>query len=141
VNLTFAATVAKVTLRFEVFPDEDVRHVRLECTQEFIPTLVPYDKQSALEFPLDGVQDDGVVQWFDDRIVAFVKAYIALVRQDATLQEQLKDQLVEDPVAKIRFPKYLASSTLERNGRTYYFVDEDTRREFEKQPVAQEGRV
>ena len=44
--------------------------------------------------------------------------------------------LVEDPVTKIRFPKYLASSTLERDGRTYYFVDEDTRREFDKQPAA-----
>jgi YHS domain-containing protein len=141
VNLTFAATEAKVTLRFEVFPDQDVSHVRLECTQEFIPMVVRYDKQSALEFPLDGVQDDAVVQWFDDRMIAFVKAYIALVRQDATLREQLEDQFVEDPVAKIRFPKYLASSTLERNGRVYYFVDEDTRREFEKQPEAQEGRI
>ena len=43
-----------------------------------------------------------------------------------------KDQLVEDPVAKIRFPKYLAASALERDGRTYYFVDEDTRRELEQ---------
>ena len=43
---------------------------------------------------------------------------------------------LEDPVARIRFPKYLASSTLERDGRTYYFVDEETRREFEKQPAA-----
>ena len=53
-----------------------------------------------------------------------------------SLQEQLKDEFVEDPVARIRFPKYLASSTLERDGRTYYFVDEETRREFEKQPAA-----
>jgi len=136
VNLTFAATVAKVTLRFEVFPDQDVNRVRLECTQEIVPVLVRYDKQSVLEFPLDAVQDDAVVQWFDERIVAFVKAYIALVRQDATLQEHLKDQLVEDPVTKIRFPKYLASSTLERDGRTFYFLDEDMRQQFEKQPVA-----
>ena len=99
--------------------------------------LVRYDRQSVLEFPLGGVQDDAVVQWFDDRIVAFVKAYVALVRQDAALQEQLKDHFVEDPVARIRFPKYLASSTLERDGRTYYFVDEATRREFEKQPAGQ----
>jgi YHS domain-containing protein len=134
-NLTFAATVAKVTLVFEVLPDLDVSHVRLECTQEIIPVVVRYDKQSVLEFPLDAVQDDEVVQWFDERIVAFVKAYLALVRQDAALQEHLKDQFVEDPVAKIHFPKYLASSTLERDGRTYYFVDEDTRREFEKEPV------
>jgi YHS domain-containing protein len=134
-NLTFAATVAKVTLLFEVFPDQDVRNVRLECTQEIIPVVVRYDKQSVLEFPLDAVQDDAVVQWFDERIVAFVKAYLALVRQDVVLREHLKDHLVEDPVAKIHFPKYLASSTLERDGRTYYFMDEDSRREFEKEPT------
>ena len=84
-----------------------------------------------------GVQDDALVGWFDDRIVAFVKAYVALVRQDAALREQLEDAFVEDPVARIRFPKYLASSTLERDGRTWYFVDEETRREFENQPAAQ----
>jgi YHS domain-containing protein len=137
VNLTFAATVAKASLRFEVFPDPDVKHIRLECTQEIIPVVVRYDKQAVLEFPLGGVQDDALVQWFDDRIVAFVKAYIALVRQDAALQEQLKDVFVEDPVAKIRFPKYLAASTLERDGRTYYFVDEETRWEFERLPTVQ----
>jgi YHS domain-containing protein len=136
-NLAFAATVAKVNLLFEVFPDRDANHVRLGCTQEIIPVVVRYDKQSVLEFPIDAVQDDAVVQWFDERIVAFVKAYMDLVRQDAALKEHLKDQLVEDPIAKIRFPKYLASSTLERDGKTYYFVDEDTRREFEKQPAAQ----
>jgi YHS domain-containing protein len=135
-SLTFAATVARVGLLFEVFPDQDVNHVRLESTLQIIPVWVPYDKQSIIEFPLDAVQDDAVVQWFDERIVAFVKAYVALLKQDAGLRESLKDQFVEDPVAKIRFPKYLASSTLERDGRTYYFVDDETRREFEKQPSA-----
>ena len=135
VNLTFASTVANATLRFEVFPDQDVNHIRLECAQEIIPVVVRYDKQSVLEFPLGGVQDEAVVQWFDDRIVAFVQAYVALVRQDAALREQLQDEFVEDPVARIRFPKYLASSTLERDGRTYYFVDEETRLEFEKLPA------
>jgi YHS domain-containing protein len=70
--------------------------------------------------------------------VAFVKAHLALVRQDAELQEQIKDQLVEDPVAKSRFPKNLAASTLEPDGRTYYFVDESTRRELEQQPAAKQ---
>lgn len=133
VNLTFASTLAKATLRFEVFPDQNVNNLRLECTQEIIPVVVRHEKQSVLEFPLGQVRDDAVVQWFDDRIVSFVKAYVALVRQDAALQEQFRDEFVEDPVAKIRFPKYLASSGLVRDGKTYYFVDEDTRREFEKQ--------
>jgi YHS domain-containing protein len=134
-NLTFKATVAKVTLLFEVFPDPDVNHVRLECTQEIVPVVVQYDKQSALELPMDAMSDDAVVQWFDERVVAFVKVYVALVRRDAALQESLKDLFVEDPVARVYFPKYLAASTLERDGRTYYFVDEDTRREFENQPA------
>jgi YHS domain-containing protein len=131
-SLAFASTLAKVTLLFEVFPDEEVSHVRLECSQEIIPVRVPYDRHSALEFPLDGVKDDAVVEWFDERVVAFVQSYLALVRQDDRLKEQLKDQFVEDPVAKIRFPKYLASSTLQREGQTYYFVGEETRQEFEQ---------
>jgi YHS domain-containing protein len=137
-TLTLAATVAKVALTFEVYPDRDVSHVRLECTQNIVPVLVRYDRQSALEVPLDAVQDDAVVRWFDERIVTFLKVYLEIVRQDADLREHLKDQLVEDPVAKIHFPKYLAASTLERDGRTYYFVDEDTRREFEKQPATKQ---
>lgn len=132
-NLSFASTLAKVTLLFEAFPDQDVRHVRLECTLDIVPVVVPYDRHSAVEFPLDAVRDDAVVRWFDERVVAFVKAYLAVVRQDAALRESLKEQLVEDPVAHVYFPPYLAASTLERDGRTYYFLDEDTRREFENQ--------
>ncbi len=41
----------------------------------------------------------------------------------------------EDPVAKNRFPKFLAASTEQRDGQTYYFVDEETRREFDKTPA------
>src|SRR5262249_32935084 len=119
-------------------PDEDVSHIRLECTQEIIPMVVPYDKHSVLEFPLDAVQDDAAVQWFDDRIVVFVKAYMALMAQDAALREHLKDQLVEDPVAKIRSQKYLAASTWDRDGRTSCFVDEDPRRQFENSLAAKQ---
>ena len=38
-------------------------------------------------------------------------------------------------MAKVYFPKDLASSTLQRDGRTYYFVDDATRREFENQSL------
>jgi YHS domain-containing protein len=133
VTLTFAATVARASLRFEVFPDQTVDHVRLECIQEIVPVVVRVDKQSVLEYPLGSVNENEVIQWFDDRIIAFVKAYLAVLRQDVALREQLKDLLVEDPVTKIRFPKHLASTHLERDGHSYYFVDEDTRREFEQQ--------
>jgi YHS domain-containing protein len=137
VRLAFACTVAKAALLFEMSPDRDVNHVRLQCTQEIIPVLVQSETPSVLEIPLDAVRDEAVVTWFDDRIVAFARAYIALVRQDEALQEVLGDQFVEDPVIGVRFPKNLAASTVECDGRTYYFLNEDTRREFEKKPAAE----
>jgi YHS domain-containing protein len=81
-----------------------------------------------------------VIELLKPRLDAFIerfkKAYLAVVRQEVALKEHLKGQLVEDPVAKVRFPKYLAASTLERNGRTYYFADEYTRGQFENEPAA-----
>jgi YHS domain-containing protein len=34
-------------------------------------------------------------------------------------------------VAGVRFPKFAAASSLEWGGKTYYFIGDDTRREFE----------
>jgi YHS domain-containing protein len=44
--------------------------------------------------------------------------------------------MVEDPVAKVQFPKYAAGATLERDGKTYYFLNESTCREFQEQRVS-----
>ena len=41
--------------------------------------------------------------------------------------------MVEDPIAHVRFPKVAAATTLEWQGQKYYFISEDTCREFEKQ--------
>ena len=40
--------------------------------------------------------------------------------------------MVEDPIAKVRFPKFAAAAKLEQNGKTIYFIDELTLREFQK---------
>jgi YHS domain-containing protein len=44
--------------------------------------------------------------------------------------------MVEDPVAKIQFPKLAAGATLARDGKTLYFIDEQTREEFVKSESA-----
>lgn len=45
----------------------------------------------------------------------------------------LEDEMVEDPVAHVSFPRFAAAETLEWQGQRYYFVGEETRREFEQQ--------
>ena len=42
-------------------------------------------------------------------------------------------EMVEGPAAHVCFPRFAAGAALERDGKTYYFVDEETRRDFEKQ--------
>jgi hypothetical protein len=40
--------------------------------------------------------------------------------------------MVSDVVAVISFPRYFAAATFEHDGRTHYFISEETRREFAK---------
>jgi YHS domain-containing protein len=47
----------------------------------------------------------------------------------------LKDQMVEDPVAHVRFPKFAAETTREKGGKTYYYLSDATAAEFEELPV------
>jgi YHS domain-containing protein len=39
--------------------------------------------------------------------------------------------MVEDPIAGTRFPKYAAGTSVDYQGKTYYFISQETRREFE----------
>ena len=43
--------------------------------------------------------------------------------------------MVEDPIAKVRFPKFAAAAKLEHDGGTMYFIDESTLREFQQRAV------
>ena len=40
--------------------------------------------------------------------------------------------MVEDPVAKVKFPKFAAGTTLNVKGKTVYFIDGATRKEYEE---------
>jgi YHS domain-containing protein len=42
----------------------------------------------------------------------------------------LKDEMVEDPIAHVTFPRLAAAMTLDWQGKKYYFIGEETRREF-----------
>ena len=70
-----------------------------------------------------------MTKWLDDRIVAFVELYIHI--HEGELYD--KAQYVEDPIAKVKFPKFAAGSTLDHGGQTYYFIDHNTQAEFAKQ--------
>jgi YHS domain-containing protein len=124
----FQSELARIKLRFGVAPDPDVQNVSFTYDLEVIPILMKFESHAEIEFPLDKVDNAALGRWIDDRIVSFVQTYLAIHEN----QYYLKDHMVEDPIAKVRFPKYAAGATWEQQGKTYYFIDETTLKSFQQ---------
>jgi len=124
----FKSELASIDLRFAVAPDSDVRNVVFTYDLDVLPILMKFDSHDTIEFPLDSIDKTALGKWFDDRIIEFVKTYLSLHET----QYYLKGHLVEAPIAKVQFPKYAAGATCEHRGKTLYFIDEATLKEFQQ---------
>jgi YHS domain-containing protein len=125
----FQSHLARVRLKLSAFTDRDIEKVILGYDLEIVPVLMRFKHHDEVEFPMDKVDKEAVAKWIDDRIVDFVQTYFAMGENEI----YLKDDMVEDPIAHVRFPKQAAATTLEWQGRKFYFVGEETRREFAEQ--------
>ena len=128
-TMEFQSRVARVRLKLSAFTDRDVQKVILGYDLDIIPVLMRFKKHDEIDFPLEAVDKTAAAKWIDDRIVDFVQTYFSMGESEI----YLKDQMVEDPIAHVRFPKIAAATTLEWGGQKFYFIGEETRREFEKQ--------
>jgi YHS domain-containing protein len=131
VSLEFQSDLARIRLRFSATTDHDVRKLILNYDLEIIPVLMQFDSHRVAEWPLDALDEQAIGDWVDDRIVEFVKTYLALHENEY----YLKDHMVVDPVAGVRFPSFAAAAKVEWEGRTYHFMGDDTRRQFEAEHV------
>jgi YHS domain-containing protein len=136
-NFEFQSKVARVRLKLSASTDRDVQKVILSYNLDIIPVLMRFTPHAEIEFPLQKVDKEAVAKWVDDRLVDFVQTYLS-VSQDETY---LKDFMVEDPIAHVRFPNMAAGATLEWQGKKFYFIGEETRREFAKQNKIELGGV
>ena len=122
----FRSSLAHVYLKFSAHTDWEVRTVILSYDLKILPALMQFTPHAGVEFALGAVDKNAVAVWIDDRIVEFVQAYLSMNDNEA----YLKEHMVQDPVALVRFPSFAAAATLEWNGQKYYFLAEETRREF-----------
>lgn len=127
-TFAFKSPVAQVRLRFCASTDTDVTRLQLSYDLEVLPLLMEFERHSEISFPLDQVNRVQLTQWLDDRIVGFVRTYVALHENE----HYLKDLMVEDPVAHVRFPKFAAGATLSVGTQTLYFVSDASCREYER---------
>ena len=127
VTMDFQSELARIKLQFSAATDQDVRNLILNYNLEILPTLMQFDSHQQAQWPLDAIDRKAIGQWVDDRIVSFVKTYLSLHENEY----YLKEHMVQDPVAGVRFPKFAAAATGEWGGKKYYFIGDETRREFE----------
>jgi hypothetical protein len=129
VTFNFQSRQARVSLKLSAFTDRDIQKVILSYDLEIIPVLMRFKNHDEVEFPLNQVDPEAAGKWFDDRIVDFVQTYFSMGQNEI----YLKEDMVEDPIAHVRFPKLAAATTLVWQGKKFYFIGEDTRREFGEQ--------
>lgn len=77
VTFSFASTY-RVQLQLSAYPDRDVRNLVLEYDLLILPMLMKYDRNARLEASLDRVDAEAIGRWLDERLLGFVKTYVAL---------------------------------------------------------------
>jgi YHS domain-containing protein len=117
-----------IKVAFRLTHSSDVRLLFLDYNLEIIPVYFRFNPHARMEMPLDAYDEAAVGKWLDDRIIEFASTYLEL-HETKQYQERV---MVSDPVAGVTFPKYFAAATLDHGGTTYYFVSEESRREFAK---------
>jgi YHS domain-containing protein len=127
-KMEFESKLARITLRFGVSPDAEVRKLVFTYEVDILPVLMEFNSHDKLELPLETSDEARFAEWLDERIVDFVHTYLALHEN----QYYLQPQMVVDPIAEVQFPKFAAAAKLERNGQTVYFIDQDTFEEYRR---------
>jgi YHS domain-containing protein len=125
----FRSAKAHITLTFSIAPDRAIKNAVVECDLKVVPVLWKFDKHAEFATPITAPDYTAVAKWLDDRIIGFVELYIQI--HESEIYDNAEQ--AEDPVAKVKFPKFAAGATLDHGGQTYFFIDNTTKAEFAKQ--------
>jgi len=125
----FRSPRAYMTLLFSVAPDRELKNAVVDYDLKIVPVLWRFESHGEFSSSIAAFDIDGLTRWLDDRIVAFVELYVQ-IHEGEILD---KAEYVEDPVAKVKFPKFAAGASLEHGGQTYFFIDENTKADYARQ--------
>jgi YHS domain-containing protein len=133
VSLKFPKTAecpATVTLKLSLAHDSDIRNVVLTYDLEILPVFLKFDSHAQFGIPVEQPDYDAASAWLDDLLVKFVHIYLSIQFMDQYQQ----DNLVTDPVSRTRFPEAFAAGSLQQGGKTYFFMCDQTRQDFQQNP-------
>ena len=117
---------ATVKLLIALLPGKD-EHITARYDLNIFPVLMEFNGNSEEIFPLD-CDEELLAGWVEDRILEFIDTYLRL----ETHPFYQKDNTVIDIVCGMRISSTSATSTVEKDGRTFYFCSEHCKDAFIK---------
>ena len=114
--------------------EHDVRFEKLAVCYEasMMPVFIKFNKHDRLTLALDGVNDDCIASWIDERLLEFLDDYLRIDRGGGDFE----DEAATDPVCGMRISRSSAAASDGYRGHLYYFCSTDCREKFVREPTA-----
>jgi YHS domain-containing protein len=127
---------ATATLEFGVTRDGLYRSLEVYHDVHVVPGYGAMPQPDRLSMPLEEVDEGAVAGWIENKILAFLDAYLRL----ETAEAYQEGNRVCDPVCGMRLNKVSAPARCEFRGYTFYFCTEGCRTRFLEE-VANAGKA
>jgi len=121
---------ASVRLTLAVAHDAEIENLLLVYDLDILPIFFKFNGHDQAAFSLDDPNQEQIAGWVDEKILAFVDAYLQLEQTD----QYQRSNLVTDPVCGMRFRKSIATAETEHAGHTYFFCSQVCLEKFTSQP-------
>jgi YHS domain-containing protein len=121
---------ATATLEMGVTRDGQAQTLEVYHEMTVVPADGALPRPDRLVLPLADVDEARITAWVEEKVLAFLEAYLRLETADAEQAENL----VTDPVCGMTLDKARAPAQMEHQGTVYYFCVEECRRRFSEAP-------
>ena len=114
--------------------EHDVRFEKVAVCYEasMMPVFIKLNEHDKLTSPLDGLQNDAVADWVEERLLEFLDAYQRIDRGG----EEFDEETATDPVCGMRISRSSAVASDSYRGHPYFFCSSDCRERFAREPKA-----
>jgi YHS domain-containing protein len=121
---------ATATLELGLSHDGTWQNVWLLYTLSILPIFFQFNGQEQKSMRLDDIDEKQVAAWIEEKLLSFLDAYLRLESEDHYQTENM----VIDPVCKMRVNRLYAAGQMKYKGRTYYFCVPECREKFVMDP-------
>lgn len=112
-------------------PLPSAEKLRVTLSVVMLPVHLPYQREASIDLVVQNPDLSALSEFLDGRIMQFVSDYVRMRDPESPYHDEQK---VTDPVCKMTFSVAEAATSVEWNGRTYYFCVESCGRKFEAAP-------